>query len=245
MATNWVKALMDYVDSLEAAIGAIEGATALHNKLTAARAALLDQITALRLAELDAANIPADIDTLLARLTAPRAGYLDNLSAGATSLRASQLRELYVMDFWSNPQEEVSIPAVAGTLTLPSVTVGDLPAGATVVRAIAMLKFRAVENTNAAANKLNGATVAATSQVLQVRSDAPGTWRDAINFVDDQFGIAATTREGGDALVGSIDIAVEVTANDIYEFRWLLALADVASLNLNDCACGLRVWYSV
>ena len=245
MATNWVKAITDYVDTLEAAVGAIEGATTLHNKLTAARAALLDQITALRLAELDPANIPADIDTLLARLTALRAGYLDNLSAGATSLRASQVRELYQMDFWSNPQEEISIPAVAGTLALPSVTVGDLPAGATVVRAIAMVKFRVIENTNVAANKLNGATVAATSQVIQVRSDAPGVWRDAINFVDDQFGVAASTREGGDALVGSIDIAIEVTANDIYEFRYLLALADVAALNLNDCSCGLRVWFSV
>lgn len=56
-----------------------EGATALANKLTAARAALLDQITALRMAELDPANIPADVDTLLARLTAARAGYLNEL----------------------------------------------------------------------------------------------------------------------------------------------------------------------
>lgn len=67
----------------------LEGATALANKLTAARAALLDQITALRMAELDAANIPADVDTLLARLTALRAGYLDNLSGGAVALAAS------------------------------------------------------------------------------------------------------------------------------------------------------------
>lgn len=56
-----------------------EGATSLANKLTAARAALLDEITALRMAELDAANIPADIDTLLTRLSAARAGYLDEL----------------------------------------------------------------------------------------------------------------------------------------------------------------------
>ncbi|MDP2872771.1 MAG: hypothetical protein Q8P31_09570, partial [Bacillota bacterium] len=91
MATNWKQLLTDYVDSLEGAIGAIEGATTLHNKLTAARAALLDQITALRLAELDAANLPADMDTLLARLTALRAGYLDNLSAGAVALAATAL----------------------------------------------------------------------------------------------------------------------------------------------------------
>lgn len=41
-----------------------------------------------RLAELDAANIPADIDTLLTRLSAARAGYLDNISVGAVALAA-------------------------------------------------------------------------------------------------------------------------------------------------------------
>ena len=42
--------------------------------------------TEARLAELDAANIPADIDTLIARLTALRAGYLDYLSGGNVAL---------------------------------------------------------------------------------------------------------------------------------------------------------------
>lgn len=238
------------VDDLEAAVGAIEGATTLHNKLTAARAALLDGLTAVRLAELDAANIPADIDTLLARLTALRAGYLDELAAAniptdVDGLKTSRDRQLFSMDFWSAPQEEVAIPAVAATLTLPTVTIADLPAGATVVRAIAMLKFRMIENINGAANKLNGATVAATSQVIQVRDDTPGTWRDAIKFVDDQFGIAASTREGGDVLIGDTDIAVEVDANDGYNFQYLLASADLLGINLNDCQVGLKIWYSV
>lgn len=49
---------------------------------------LIDRITAARagyLDELAAANIPADVDTVLARLTATRAGYLDNLSGGAVA----------------------------------------------------------------------------------------------------------------------------------------------------------------
>lgn len=54
-------------------------------KITAPRAANLDEITAARLAELDAANLPADIDTLLARLTAARALLLDNLDATVSS----------------------------------------------------------------------------------------------------------------------------------------------------------------
>jgi len=228
-----------YTDTLEAAIGAIEGATSLHNKLTAARALLLD-----RLALLAAGGA--------GELTPARAGYLEELAAAnipidIDGLKTSRDRQLLSMDFWSNPQEEVSVPAIAATLALPSVTVADLPAGATIVRAIAIFKARMIENTNAAANKLNGATVAATSQVIQIQDSALSGWVDAINFVDDQFGIAATTREGGDVLMGSIDIAGagKVDANDTYSVRWLLALADLASLNFNDCACGLRIWYSV
>ncbi len=87
-----------YTDTLEGAIGAIEGATTLHNKLTAARAALLDQITALRMGELDAANLPADVNILLARLTALRAGYLDNINQAGllqvTAARAAYLDNL-------------------------------------------------------------------------------------------------------------------------------------------------------
>jgi len=49
------------------------------------RAAKLDEITAARLAELDSANIPTDIDTLLTRLTGTRAGYLDNLVGTQTA----------------------------------------------------------------------------------------------------------------------------------------------------------------
>ena len=171
----------------------------------------------------------------------------DNVSSAMRYLKGlmdSKTRQLFSMDFWSAPQEEVAIPAVAATLTLPSVVVADLPAGATIVMAIAIVKFRAIENTPAGANKLSGATVAATSQVIQVQDSAAGGWVDAINFVDDQFGIAGSTREGGDVLLGSIDIAVRVDANDTYSFRYLLALADVASLNWNDLQCGLRIWYS-
>lgn len=181
------------------------------------------------------------------------AGHSQNsqITAGNTvqediaSLSTNLGRTLCCMDFWSDPQEEVSVTSGAGTKTLPSVTVADLPSGATIVRAMAMFKFRMIENTNAAANKLDGATVASTSQVIQVRDDTPGTWRDAINFVDDQFGVAATTREGGDVCIGSIDIAVEVDGNDTYNFQWLLALADQDNLNFNDVQTGLRIWYSV
>lgn len=156
-------------------------------------------------------------------------------------------RTLFSMDFWSDPQEEIQLAAAAGTKAItPTVTIADLPDGATIVRAIAMLKFRMIENTNADnANNLDGATAADTSQVIQVKETSAGSYTDAINFANLQFGMAKVTREGGDVLIGSIDIASEVDGNDSYTFQWLLAKAAQDNLNFNDCAVGLRIWYSV
>ncbi|GAJ06167.1 unnamed protein product, partial [marine sediment metagenome] len=84
---------------------------------------------------------------------------------------------LFCMDFWSEPVEEVALTTTAGDKTLPKVTVADLPTGATIVRAIAMVKLRMADNTNADnVNGLDGATVAGTSQVIQVADDTPGTY---------------------------------------------------------------------
>lgn len=153
---------------------------------------------------------------------------------------------LHPLDFWSESQEEVQVSQEAGTETLPSVTVEGLPTGATVVRAIALFAARVLENVHATeVNNLDGATVAEISQVIQVQDDSPGTWRDAIKFVDTQFGVAATLREGGPMLIGSVDIAVEVDEDDTYSFRWLLAKAAQDHLQFNDLQVGLRLWYSL
>ena len=154
-------------------------------------------------------------------------------------------KQLLSMDFWSDPLEEARINAAGITVSLPTVTIDGLPGGAVILRAIAMFKFRMVENTNAVANKLNGGTVAETSQVIQVRDDTPGAWIDAINFIDDQFGLDGETREGGDVCIGSIDISSIVDGNDIYEFQWLLGRADLDFISFNDVQVGIRVWYSV
>lgn len=155
------------------------------------------------------------------------------------SLDTSLGRTLFFLDFWSTPQALVTIPAVAADQSLPDVTVAELPAGATVVRAVAMFKYRIVANTNAGDNKLNGA------QEIQVRTDAPGAWTDGINFVDDQFSIAASTREGGDVAIGAIDIGATVTGNDTYNFQWDEAVADLASLTFADVQTGLRIYFSI
>jgi hypothetical protein len=151
----------------------------------------------------------------------------------------SKGRVLCQVDFWSTPQEEVAVTNVAGDKSLPSVVVADLPAGATIVRAIAMFKYRVIENTNVAANKLSGA------QEIQVNDSAATGWVDGINFVDDQFGMAASTIQGGDVFIGAIDIASRVDGNDTYSFQWDEATADLANIQFNDVQTGLRIWYSI
>jgi hypothetical protein len=169
----------------------------------------------------------------------PRIADIATILTNVNTVNTRVGRSLFQLDFWSAAQEEVQLTAVAGDKALPDITVADLPAGATVVRAIVMFKYRVIENTNAAANKLNGA------QDIQIRTNAPGAWNDCINFVDDQFGLAATTREGGDVSIGAIDVAAVVTGNGTYNTQWDEAVADVGNLQFNDVQVGLRVWYSI
>jgi len=150
---------------------------------------------------------------------------------------------LFSMDFWSDPQEEVYVTDTAGDKSLPDVDIADLPANATIVRAVAMFKFRMVENIHAeTVNKVN------VTQYIQVRiATGPGTYYNAITMTDDLFTIAAATREGGDVIIGNLDIAGsgKVDSNDTYNSIWKDADADVDGLKFNDVQMGIRIWYSV
>lgn len=146
----------------------------------------------------------------------------------------------YAMDYWSVPDDSISVTNIAGDIALPSVVVAGLPAGSTVIRAIAMFKFRAIANTDAAnPNALNGA------QEIQVDDSVATGWLDAINFVTDQFTIDPDTREGGDVFIGAIDISARVDGNDTYSFQWDEAVADFDGIDFNDLQTGIRVWYRI
>jgi hypothetical protein len=151
-------------------------------------------------------------------------------------------RKLFCLDFWSAPQEEVQLTdtVAPGTdVALPDVTLAGLPDGAVITRAVAMFKFRMVENTAVVPNAVSGI------QYIRVRDDTPGTWRNAITIADDMFTLDSICREGGDMIIGNIDIAVEVDGNDTYNFQWAASLVDQANLQFNDVQTGLRIWYSV
>lgn len=192
-----------------------------------------------------AAAIPAGVRYKIVTSRFAAAG-VTALTTLVNTVIASQGRQIFTLPpFASEFMEEVQLGAAAATIAMPDVVVAGIPAGAIVVEAKVNFVFNALENTNAVVNMLNGATVAGTSQVIQVRDNAPGAWTDAINFVDNLYAVAATTREMGSVAFGQIDVSGEVDGNGTYEFRWLLGRADLDFLNFNNTQVLLVVSYSV
>jgi len=176
--------------------------------------------------------------------TAARAGYLDelaaaNLPADIDGLTTSTGRQLFTMDFWSIPQIAVVVPAVAADQALPDVVVAALPAGMTVVRAVAIFIYRCIQNAGAA-NMLAGA------QFIQIQKGGAGGYANAITLVDDQFPVAAAAVDApGGTAMGDLNVVAKVSADDTYNFQWDEAVADVAGLTFTDIQMGIRIWYSV
>ena len=142
------------------------------------------------------------------------------------------------IDFWSDLEDVIDLPAIAADTALPSVVVSGLPTSLTIDRVVAVLKVRAIENTNVGgANGIDGA------QNIQVRKGA-GAWVNAINLPDNQWLVAASTRESGDVLIGDNDLKATVDGDGTYGFQFDEALVDLASLRLNDVIVGLRFYFS-
>jgi len=79
-SSAWTATRAGYVDKLNVTGTLAHSNAAATYKADVSGLALASVCTEARLAELGATNLPADVDTLLARLTAARAGYLDKLN---------------------------------------------------------------------------------------------------------------------------------------------------------------------
>lgn len=151
------------------------------------------------------------------------------------------LNPMLAMEFWSDTDGIIDLPAGATDVDLPNVVVSSLPASATLMRVVAVFKCRHIENTNAGgANAIKGA------QAIRVKKST-GAWGVddivAINLIDNMWMVAASTREGGDVVEGGNDIKGEVDGDATYNFRFEDALVDLASLRLNDVQMGIKVYF--
>lgn len=164
------------------------------------------------------------VDDLETRLSAARAGYLDKLA-----------NRLQTVTFFSPCQAEVVADTSHTDASMPTVTIPNITG--TIMHVYAGFKFRMIENTNAAANKLSGA------QEIQINK-AGGAWTDAINLVDDQFGLAASTREGGDCIIGYTDLVGTIDVfNTTAQFQWDEPLTDQNAIHFNDVQTFVIIQY--
>ena len=134
--------------------------------------------------------------------------------------------------------EEIQVTTGAADKALGTIVVAGIPSGATVTEAYVDLEFRAVEDTSQGVNKLNGA------QNIQIQKGA-GAFATAIALPDDLFTVAASTREGGMLIRGTVDVSATVTADDTYTIKWTSALSDADNLQFNDVQARLRITFSV
>lgn len=174
----------------------------------------------------------ADIATIKERTDRLPSAPADNVAV---------LANVSPMDFWSDGDDVIDLPAVAADTALPDVVVSGIPSGVTLLRVVAILKVRAIENTNA-----GGANAIVGAQNIRVKKST-GTWGvddiAAINLPDNLWTVAASTRESGDVLIGDNDLKSKVDGNGTYNLRFEDALVDLASLRLNDCLVGLRFYF--
>lgn len=202
---------------------------------------LLTRLSAARagyIDELAAANLPTDIDALLARLTAARAGYMDALN-----------RQRPDMVFASGGGfAPIAIPAVAADLTFPNVVVENLPSGLSIARADVVLVIGALFDTSASENQ-----VAAASKTLRIKPSAGAYGTDdivALTFIQNALQVDGDAYRGGPVLFGATDVKSVVTGNGTYNFaseetnRSDAVVATGASLELLDVSVVIRVWFN-
>lgn len=142
------------------------------------------------------------------------------------------------IDLWSG-FGTVEIDTVLSTESLPEVVITALPSGVTIIRAVAIVKFRVLSEW------VGNDAALRDAQEIQVRKAVGGAWTTAIDLLNNQLRCPANAREFGYVLVGVEDIKDQVPANDgTVEFQWLNARIWTGEIHLEDLQTGLRIWFS-
>jgi hypothetical protein len=179
-------------------------------------------------------------DKVVISLTDPNAAG-DASAANQATIITDVGRQVSMMEFWGDVDNIITLTTATADVDLPSVVVADIPAGATITRVVGMIRMRALNNTNAAVNAINGANA------IKVKKST-GAWGvddvDLINITDNIWSTAASTKEGGMLIEGDNDAASEVDANATYNLRFNGNIfVDGNNLELIDVVAGLKVYF--
>lgn len=160
---------------------------------------------------------------------------------------------LFQKDQWcATPIASLAIPAAAADLTLSNVVfpAGFLPVDAVVQAIYLMVKWRKQVDSSAAPNAINGA-----GKAWRVKKNgaALADYLEGIVLADNQMATGASATEGGDMIVGDIDVKAEVDDVDNETYNVMgeqtthadAPIVDGASLTLHDVYTGLRVLFTL
>lgn len=162
----------------------------------------------------------------------------DATEAKQDAIIADVSRNVSMMEFWSAIDDIITLTTATSDVTLPNIVVADIPAGATITRVVGMIRMRALNNTNASVNAING------TGIVKIKETA-GAYVNLITIGDNIWSVAASTKEGGMLLEGDIDASAEVDANDTYNLRFDGNIfVDGNNLELIDAAVGLKVYFT-
>ena len=154
-----------------------------------------------------------------------------------------QAREIHTVKRQTVVTPLVTVTATAADFSLGTATfeAGAIPSGAVIRAAYLWVTIREIEDTSASENDVD----AADTPAVQVRTDAPGAWSDAILIVDAQWLTPASGTTAGGLILGTIDVKSVVAADDGYDIQFDQLEATGANLLLRDVQAGIVVEYSL
>ncbi len=141
------------------------------------------------------------------------------------------------MTFWSDVDALITLPA---DIALPNIVVADLPSGATVTRAILILKYSSKKDTSGTDNYIK------TGKITS-KETTGGTYVDAINLIAGEIEVTASTKEGGDVHPGDNNISgdtSDITGNCTVQSVFSGVTTAGASIELHDVQVGIKVYFT-
>lgn len=174
----------------------------------------------------------------------------DNLPSDPAdeSLLEAELEKKYsFMDFWSAPEDKLTVTDTAADEVFPDIEVSGLPSGHTLKRVVLIMTCRAIEEDSASDNYINAA-----SKTLRIMKDS-GAWGTndvvGITFSNASLYCKASSKETGPVIIGAHDVKGEVDGNGTYHVQSnqtnrsdaIVVLA--ASMYLYDVQVGVRVFF--
>ncbi len=140
--------------------------------------------------------------------------------------------------FPSTMAATVVVSATEADVSMPDVIV-VAASGKTIKRVRAAWSWRKQVDSSGTVNQVLG-----TDQAIQVRDDSPSAWVSAITIPDNSLSTGASATEGGQLMLGVGDIKATVDGSDTYNFQWVNADMDGASLTFHDVTTYLLVEYN-